>query len=251
MDFEKTKYDRPERYKNRPLSPKKGVQLHCPKCEHNIIASDININKGLAKCSNCNNVFTFEEEVKTPLRKRQEILMPEEIEIDEYEEEMTLFYKWRKAKGISPFMVFFGVFWNLMVIPFVVGAIMSGSLIMLLGISVHLLVGIGFLIYIVTRMMNTTYITVDDYELSIEHRPFAVPFIAKNQYYSVQEFDQLFSKKYVSHNTNGQNVYAYGVFARLKNGNEIKIIAGFKHKNKALFIEQELNINDQNVAGEV
>lgn len=254
MKYKESKYNQSQ-YQNKPLFPKVGIQLNCPKCHHEIIADDISIDKGIAKCKNCNNVFTFEEELASHIPRRKEIFLPEEIEIDAYQDELTLFYKWRKAKGISPFFVFFGLVWNGMMIPFVIAAIVSGSLMMLLGISLHLMVGIGFLIYIFTRLMNSTYITVDDYELSIEHRPFTIPFIVKNQYYDVRNIEQLYSKKYVSHQTNGVNVHAYAVHARLVGGEEIKIIGGFKQKNKALFIEQEielfLGVKDEEVDGEI
>ena len=50
-------------------------------------------------------------------------------------------------------------------------------------------------------------------------------------------------------------MYAYGVYAQLKNGKDFKIIGGFKQKNKALFIEQEIEIflglKDQPVDGEI
>jgi hypothetical protein len=254
MEYKEPKYGQPQ-HQNKPLFPKLGIQLNCPKCSHEIIADDLNIDKAIAKCKNCNNVFTFEESVTSPMRRRKEVFLPEEIEIDAYQDELTLFYKWRKAKGISPFLIFFGVIWNAMIIPFVIGAIMSGSLAFLLGISLHLMVGVSFIIYILTRLMNTTYITVDDYELSIEHRPFTIPFIAKNQYYNVQDIEQLYSKKYVSHQTNGVNIYAYAVHAQIVGGEDIKIIGGFKQKNKALFIEQEielfLGVKDKKVAGEI
>ena len=64
MKSKQTNYNQPERHKNRPLFPKTGVQLHCPKCESDILANDINIERGLAKCQNCNNVFSFEDELK-------------------------------------------------------------------------------------------------------------------------------------------------------------------------------------------
>ncbi len=253
-EYKEPEYEQ-HQHQNKPLFPKLGIQLKCPKCSHEIIADDINIDKTIAKCKNCNNVFTFEEEVNSPVRRRKEVFLPEEIEIDAYQDEMTIFYKWRKAKGISPFFVFFGLVWNAMMIPFVIGAIMSGSIVMLLGISLHLMVGIGFLIYIVTRLMNSTYITVDDYELSIEHRPFVIPFITKNQYFDVRDIEQLYSKKYVSHTTNGVPVHAYAVHAQLAGGKDLKIIGGFKQKNKALFIEQEielfLGVKDKKVDGEI
>lgn len=254
MEHQESQYQQPENFKDRPLFPKLGLQIHCPKCDHDIPAEDINIDKALAKCGNCNNVFSFEENVSSPMRRRSEVFLPENIELEEYSDELTIFYKWRKAKKKSPFLIFFGMLWNMMLIPFVIAAISSGSAAFLLGISIHLLVGVGFIFYILTHIMNTTYITVDDYELSIEHRPISVPLIAKNQYYDVRDFEQLYAKKYVTHQTNGVNVYAYGVYAQLKNEEDFKIIGGFKSKNKALFIEQEielfLGIKDQMVDGE-
>lgn len=253
-EYKEPKHDQPQ-HQNQPIFPKLGIQLNCPKCNYEIISDDINIDKAIAKCKKCNNVFTFEKSVTNPMRRRKEVFLPEEIEIDAYQDEMTIFYKWRKAKGLSPFFVFFGVVWNAMMIPLAIAAIASGSLTFLLGISLHLMVGVGFLIYILTRLMNSTYITVDDYELSIEHRPFTIPFIVKNQYFDVRNIEQLYSKKYVSHQTNGVNVYAYAVHAQLKGGEELKIIGGFKQKNKALFIEQEielfLGVKDKKVDGEI
>lgn len=254
MEYKEPEYDQPQ-HKNRPLFPKVGFQLNCPKCNHDIIAEHINIDKTLAKCSNCNNVFTFEENIKSPMRRRSEVFLPENIEIEEYADEMTIFYHWRKAKKISSFLVFFGLLWNGILIPLAASAIATGSVEMLIGISFHLLVGVGFLIYILSRFLNTTYITVDDYELAIEHRPITIPFLNKNQYYDVRDFEQLYSKKYISHQVNGQNIYAYAVQAILKDGNDIRIIDGLKSKNKALFIEQEielfLGIKDENVSGEI
>lgn len=255
MEYHDPKYDQPN-FNDRPLFPKMGLQLHCPKCEHEIVSDDINIDRGLAKCKNCNNVFTFEQNLRSaPLRKRKEVLMPEEVEIDEYEDEMTIFYKWRKAKGISPFFIFFGLVWNGFLIPFILAAIASGTWQILLGISLHVMVGIGFLVFILSRLMNTTYITVDDYELSIEHRPIAIPYFHKNQYYDVRAIEQLYAKKYVSHTTNGVPVHAYAVVAKFDNGEELEIIKGLKSKNKALFIEQEIEIflgmKDKKTTGEV
>ena len=254
MESRASKYDQPQ-YQNKPIFPKLGIQLNCPRCQHEIPAEDINIDKALAKCKNCNNVFSFQEEINSPLRRRKEIFLPEEIEIDAYQDELTIFYKWRKAKGVGFGLIFFGVIWNAMVLPFAIAAFASGSWEMLLGISLHLTVGIAFLVYIFTRLVNSTYVVVDDYELSIEHRPFTIPFFIKNQYFDVREIEQLYSKKYVSHQTNGVNVHAYAVHAQLKNGEDLKIIGGFKQKNKALFIEQEielfLGIKDKKVDGQV
>ena len=256
MPYQEPEYQDPNpQYANNPLFPKLGLQLACPRCAHEVPAEDINIDKLIAKCGNCNNVFAFEEEMKTPLRRRQEIFMPEEIELDEYADELTIFYKWRKAKGLHPGLVFFGVFWNLCLVPFLVIAVVSGNWFMLLGLSIHLSIGFGFLVHIITRLLNSTYITVNDHELAIEHRPFNIPYFHKNQYFDVRDIDQLYAKKYSTGSTNGQKTYEFGVFAKLVGGTDLKIIGGLKHQNKALFIEQEieffLGIKDKPVSGEV
>lgn len=88
--YKEPQYDQPQ-HQNNPLFPKLGIQLHCPKCSNEIIAEDINIDKAIAKCKNCNNVFTFEESVSSPMRRRQEVFLPEEIEMDAYQDELTIF----------------------------------------------------------------------------------------------------------------------------------------------------------------
>jgi len=142
-----------------------------------------------------------------------------------------------------------------MLLPFILAAFASGSLLTLLGISVHLLVGLGFLLNIILTLINSTYITVDDYELAIEHRPFALPFYSKNKYIDVKEIEQIYVNKYLSETVNGVKKYAYQIIAQLKNGEEVKVLKGFRHKDKALYVEQEieifLDIPDKAVKGEV
>ena len=149
--------------------------------------------------------------------------------------------------------MFFTVLWNGMLLPFVAGAIMSGELMMLLGISLHLIVGMSLLYYVMTILINTTYVTIDEKILSIEHRPLKLPFYGDTEV-SSKDVDQVFVKKYESSRTNDVPNYAYSVNAILKDKDEIQLLKGLKHADQAQYIEQEieffLKIDDKPVPGE-
>ena len=246
---------KPYRSINRSILPKLGMQINCPNCAEQIESDNINIDKGVAKCGNCNTVFSYEDDTHLSYRRRPEVFMPEEFEVLPLRNELSIHYKWRKTRSISASMIFFTVLWNAMLLPFIIAVIASGNLFTLIGIGVHLLVGLGLITNIILTLINSTYITVDDYELAIEHRPFALPLFAKNQYIDVKEIEQIYVQKYVSETVNGVAKYAYQIIAQLKNGEEVKVLKGFRHKDKALYVEQEieifLDIPDKAVKGEV
>ena len=254
MPYKEPEYKDPKSI-NQPLFPDVGLQLHCPNCSHDIPSSDININRSIAKCASCDTVFSFEKELKSPMRKRPEIFMPEEIEMFSVANELGIWYKWRKVKSLSYFLVFFTIVWNIIVFPMALAAIASGEWIALLGMSIHLLVGAGLLFYTFLQLINSTYITVDEYELAIEHRPIHLPFYYKNQYVNVRDIDQLYTKKYTATKSkSGYKTHAYAVVVKLIGGKEIELLKEIKQKEKALFIEQEvelfLGIKDRHVDGE-
>ena len=246
---------KPYRSINRSILPKLGMQIDCPKCAEQVLSNNINIDKGVAKCKNCNTVFSYEDETHLSYRRRPEIFMPEEFEVLPLRSELSIHYKWRKTRSLGAGAVFAAVIWNVMLLPFVIAAVSSGSLITLLGISVHLMVGLGLIGNIILTLINSTYITVDDYELSIEHRPFSLPFVAQNKSIEVKNIKQVYVQKYTTAKVNNVPQYAFQIIAQLHNGEEVKVLKGFKHKNKALYVEQEieifLNIPDKKVAGEV
>jgi len=236
--------------------PKLGSQLKCPNCEHDVFSDDINIDKAIAKCSNCHNVFPFEEEVKKKKwdRKRPEIFQPEGIEMFRLRNELNLDYNWRNTKSTHWFMVLFTVMWNAMLIPAAVGAILSGQIMALLFMSIHLLVGAGLAANLLSNLINKTSITVDAYNLSIDHKPIKNPF-KPSQEIPTSQVSQLYVKRKSSGSVNGVPTYGYAVIVLLKSGKKVTLIEGMKNSDKALYIEQEieyfLNIEDRPVHGEV
>jgi len=239
MAYRDPKYKTPKEKLKHVFPKTKGMQIHCSNCDHEIEHADINIDKAIAKCSNCNNVFSFEEEVRD-VRQRPEIFMPEGIEMMEFMSELDIRYKWRHAKPMNGFLMAFTIIWNVMLLPFILMAIASGQWVVLLGISAHLAVGVGLIMHMITTFFNSTYLIVDEHEIIVEHAPIRLPFFVKDQYINVESVEQLYVKKYTSSKTNGRPNYAYAVHVKKNTGDDIRLLKGFTSKDKALYIEQEI-----------
>ncbi len=233
-------------------------KLSCPGCEKEIFYKDINIEKAIAKCSNCHTVFSFEEEElsgppKRPgdIRLKEEIfIIPKGIEMYTILSELNIEMTWRHTG--SKFILTFGLFWNAILLPFIFIAIFAGEPMIFLFISAHLAVGIGFGYACLSILFNKTYISADEYGLRITHSPFT--WFHKQHDIPADQIKQLFVKKYTNGSTNGQPNYAYSLNIILKNGEEIKLMKGINKPIPARYLEQEIekfmNIKDARVAEE-
>lgn len=229
-------------------------QLHCPSCSAPVLADDINITKMVAKCSQCHTVFSFETEfpaTSAPVYAKPEILMPVGIEVLRLLSEVQIEISWRKTSG--SFFLLFTIIWNAIVLPMAVVMIVTGSLEMLLFLSLHLTVGLVFLYITLANMLNTTYITVSSRRLVVEHKPLRMPFYPGHDL-SSYDIRQLHVVKYEQGKTNGRPVFAFALCLTLKSGLEVKLLKGLKTAEQAQYIEQEierfLKIADEMVDGE-
>lgn len=225
--------------------------LTCPTCQSIVEAEGINIQKLIAKCAQCNTVFNFENrEPSAQPMERLDIPLPDGFLVEHYSSEMIIKIIWRKTRHLS-FYIIFTVFWNLITLPFVILAISSADWMLALMISLHVAVGIGFLLYTLALLMNTTSFDVSTHGIAIVTNPIRVP-LNPNRYLKSNELEQLYIDKYVASKTNGRPNYAYAVHAVVKGADKhLKLIKGLKNKNQALFIEHEvekfLNIENKEV----
>lgn len=229
------------------------LQLACPNCAIAIKAENINITSLVAKCHHCNSVFNFSNNLEVASRNRPEIMLPTGFEAYTTLSSLDIEYNWKQtSKGLG-FFIFFALFWNGILSIFVVMALLTGEYQILLFTSIHLLVGIGLIYYILSVLLNKTYILVSRREIQVEHRPLRLPFYA-NRHISAMDLDQLFISKYVSSKTNGRPNYAFSVIARLRTGSEVTLIKGLRQPEQATYIEQQiekfLNIEDRAMEGE-
>ncbi|MGK0391094.1 MAG: hypothetical protein ACI94Y_003855 [Maribacter sp.] len=225
--------------------------LSCPNCEEKILYNDINIDKGLAKCSQCHVLFNIENEVGVAPKKAEIFVIPKGIEVLKMFSELEIKIDWRHTA--SKFLMFFTLVWNGILFPMALVIIISGETEVLLFMSIHLAIGLGFLYWSLAALFNTSYITVDSHYINIQHRPFQLFF--KEHQLETNDIEQLYVKKYSNGSTNGNPNYVYSVVAIMKSKEEIKIIKGVNKPQQALYIEQEIekfaNIKDKPIAGEI
>lgn len=229
------------------------LQLACPNCATSIKAENINITELVAKCHHCHHVFSFSNEIKAAPRNRQEIMLPDGFEAYTTLSGLDIEFSWRRStKGLG-FFIFFALFWNGILSIFVLAALLSGEYQILLFTSIHSLVGIGLIYYILSVLLNKTYIMVSRRQIMVEHRPIRLPFY-RNRNIDAADLDQLFIQKYVSSKTNGRPNYAFSVVAKVRTGSEITLIKGLRQPEQATYIEQQiekfLQIDDRAVEGE-
>jgi hypothetical protein len=233
-------------------------QLNCISCGSPIAAEDANLQNLVAKCRNCNAVFSFmpgSAAAETPLEfkdpyanissnpylERPEngrLEAPKGVIMERDFGELRFIIPWRNTRRWG-FFLLFTVVWNTILFPFVAIAIGTGEWRILLFCSIHLIVGLSFLIYTLGLMLNKTRVVVTSQGIDINHAPIPIPF-NPNRFMAVREVEQLFVEEYVPSRTNGRPDYTYAVTALTTAAERIRLVGGFSQPGHALFMEQEI-----------
>jgi hypothetical protein len=219
------------------------LDLVCENCGAPIEGSNININSSLAKCEECNTVFSIKEDhfFQHEDLGRPEMIMPEGTDVLELNNSLDIRLNWLQShpRGTLGFLTFFALFWNGILAVVAGGAILSGALSSIAFMSIHLLIGLGLIYYLATIYLNYSDVIVNASYIDISHRPIRNPFV-KSLRIESRDIDQLYVSKYVSSTTNGNPNYAYGLYAILKtNGKKISLIKGMNRETQ-LYLEQEI-----------
>lgn len=211
--------------------------VYCPSCGFQAQADDMNMESLMARCKNCSTVYSLKESVGQERKVRPLVALPPGIDAVHYPDGLDVQIKWRKSA--SSFLLFFTIFWNIIVIPMAIFAFFSGEWGMMLGLSLHLIVGMGLLYFMTATMVNVTYIYLDYEFLSIQHRPFTVPWYPDREIETGQ-IKQLTVERYVASKTNGRPDYRFAVYAKLSSGKKLKVVQGLKTADQGRYIEQEV-----------
>ncbi len=227
---------------------KEGLSLlTCPRCNHIVSENDVDEEHTKAKCSSCGYEFEFafdsEGSALIP-----ELRIPEGIEELKLRSELDLRLRWKEttSKGGRWFMILFTSMWNLILLPFVVGAIVSGQWGILLFMGLHLLIGLGLLWNLATIYLNSTSISVTRERIRIRTVPFRHP-VWRGRDIDARTIDQLYVSRYVQSTTNGSPNYAFALYAILKTGEKVSLIRGMSLETQTYIekaIEDYLGIRD-------
>ena len=225
------------------LEEKDFALISCPKCNCETPAANIDLLDKLAKCDNCNAIFSIKDRV-VELQSdtsSEEIAKPVGVDILEYNGQLELTLNQPTSilhilsVSLSPLLalMFLGLF--------------AGK-----GISLLIYVSMAFafafaysLVSLIRYKRNKIFVTVTKKDLAIEYRP--KNFI-NDKFYSSKKIEQLFVKK----DTNGLTLQM--VINEAEGQKTQKLIGRFTDITKAKYIEQEieqfLGIKNKKVAGE-
>ena len=231
------------------------MQLHCPSCGTLIPASDINLDRALAKCQACNAVLDLEEELRrqSKVKKtRPRIPQAPGILLEDTGQGMRLSYRWFSPLFI--FLAFFCFAWDsFLVFWYSIVFFANGPWIWIMAAFpvLHLAVGVGLTYYTLAGFLNSTVLDVGQEELRVRHGP--LPWRG-NRTLPTQNIEQLYCQKKFTQTNENQSCW-YSVHAVLKGGRQVPLLTGLQDRERALFIEQiveeYLGLEDQPVGGEL
>jgi len=180
------------------------------------------------------------------------MIMPEGTDVLTLSDSIDIRIDWLQShpKGALTFFTIFAAFWNGILAVMLSQIIASGALFSLLFLSVHLLVGLGLIAYVMSVYLNYTDIIVTADYINISHRPLKNPFI-QDKNYRADQIEQLYVLKYTKSKTNGQPNYAYSLNAKVADKNAPIVLLEGMNRETQLYLEQEieryLNITDATV----
>jgi hypothetical protein len=221
------------------------INIGCPSCKEQVSAENIELQSRLAKCSNCNAVFSVKKEIgdlqyNNPFKEK--IVRPEGVESFHFRNELEI-------ELDQPYPVLDTILLTLT--PFVV--MITMLLYFKKGFSFALAIGIVCILLFVkgavryaNRKKYKTYLTMDKDYIDVQHRPKS---LTSDKRYSVANLDQVYVR---------QTVDGLGLFFVMngENGQRDEQVLGRVTKTAKLkYIEQEieqyLKIKDRKVTGEL
>ena len=217
--------------------------INCPKCSCETPAANIDLSDKLAKCDNCNAIFSIKDKVVElqSVNINEEIAKPVGVDILEYNGQLELTLDQPSSilhtvsASLSPFvaLMLFGIY-----------AKEGNSFLIYMSLA-FTFAFVFSLVSLIRHKRNKIFVTVTQEELSIEYRP--KNFI-NDKLYSAHSIEQLFVKK--DHN----GLCLHMVVNELEGQKTQKLIGRFTDITKAKYIEQEiekyLGIKNKRISGE-
>lgn len=221
------------------------TKIGCPNCGSDVPASNLNINDKIAKCGNCDVVFTFKKEVQdletaVEIASKPEIIRPEGIDIFHFEEEMDI----TMEQPISIPEVLIGSLVPFISFIFIMAYFAKDGAFPLWLTLTGSLLGFLSILNLLNRSNHKIFINIDNQYLSIKRKP--KKFI-QDQQYNIKDVDQVYIK-----NIGGYHVY---MMINSPGGQKhVKLVSNIPSLSKARFLEQEierkLGIKDRRVPEE-
>ncbi|MEM1321021.1 MAG: hypothetical protein AAGG75_12280 [Bacteroidota bacterium] len=236
----KEQYKPAEKLELRELK-KEYKKINCPSCGGEVNADNLNLQNSIAKCGNCNAVFSIAEEIESLKMKaetKQEIFRPEGIDLFHYRNGLDITIQ-QHVQGLD--------IWGIILFP--IFAFFSTIIYFAKDIPIYapILFTLGTLFFtyrVLNYSKNKTYIDITDQFLNIKSRP---KHFRKDKAYAVSEISQLYLKMA----TDGSGYFTIHMIVNGLEGQKHEKLLTVNTLSKAKYLEQEieryLNIEDRKV----
>ena len=180
--------------------------------------------------------------------RKNALVVPKNMRINEKPDGLHIEYSWFKIKYLLLIFVF-----PMCSVVVLESEYIQGSLQQLtLPVITILIINLGVIYYCLTRLLNTTNISVNKGRIQIEHKPLP---LSKNISIKREDVTQLFVTKH----RRGHRYYVYSstyqLNAILTDGSVITLISGLYYPEQGSFIEKKieqfLGITDISIDGEI
>ena len=226
------------------------MQVICNSCKSQITAENLDLKERIAKCTNCNHIFDFSDQLEGIVTsKREEVALPKGMVMNRDPIHLEIIRRWYGPMSVILTVLCF--MWYAMFILHYGKGILEGNIFSITNGSFFAFIGLIIVYYTVAGYINSTHISAGRDFLIIKHKP--LPWFG-NKSIPSQELDQLYSKMSV-YRYRGRDHYSCEIRAKMKTKQDIKLLSKLTDTAQALFVEQEierfLNIEDRPVEGEM
>lgn len=243
------------------------MKLECKACGSMIPAEDVNIEMAIAKCRDCDAVFSFLDQLgdaAPPSQSAGEVLLPaakpKRFRVEELGKELTI--SWRWFTPMILFLAFFCLFWDGFLVFWYVMAFrslfgMGGrgepfALVMVLFPLLHLAVGVGLTYFTLSSFVNSTVIRARGGELVVSHGP--LPWYG-NHRLSTSEVRQVYCSENKHRRKHGGVSFSYNVNVLKRDNSKLELVSHLSELDEALFLEEKLRshlgLSNERVPGSV
>jgi hypothetical protein len=174
--------------------------------------------------------------------------IPDRFEIHDSGASFWIQWKWPRLMALP--LAVFSIAWDAFLVSWYSGVLTREDVpaSMLLFPIPHVVVGLVLPYVAMAFWLNSTFVGIEDRDLSVRHRPLPVP---GQRTLRVGDVQQLFCVE----RTGRKGSVTYEVVARLVSGHERKLLGGLSTGREARFIEERIEarigLTDRAIAGEL
>jgi hypothetical protein len=228
--------------------------MQCPQCGSLILAGDVNLTNLVAKCQNCNEVFSFAEQLQTSTRvdssqhlSKLPVPQPDTLQVEDDGIQRRIIRRWFTTQ--IGFFILWCIGWDSFLVSWYWTALTNPDAFLLISLIFplpHVAIGIWMTYFTFASFFNKTIVEVDNNLLMVRHGPLP--------YYGNRSLDVNTIMQFYCNGNRHRRSVSYNVNALLADGSKLKILSALQ-RDQALFYEARLEawlgIEPSRVRGEV